>query len=901
VEQHPTQADAALLIEHPRVFLSFRKCQIRRNGVTVYKSPFGSDIDAPFLSGGAISVILDVAIINMTVLDCTLLENSVTSSVKAARVSGGAIYFETKSTESALAIYNSSFESCSAAGGTLSAPIARMGLCFGGTVGIRASCVIDIRASNFTGSKCYGGSGGLLGAQTHGGAVSVECTFAAPMTLSLIGCQFSSNFVYVDSGSGKRDLVASGGALYVDLQPFMQISSMTIANCSFIENYAQSDASTAGGAMIIRGSGIDFLSPLIFSGCKFVGNRIITTPKPGSQIGSIHGGAVSLKLDVSYASQIVFSSTLFLGNTISSARDEYEEVSGGALHSEITHSFPPQVPLDQFQIEGCNFTNNFLQGPNAKGGALAMVGVFFAKVDRSLWKGNTIQCITSHRQETACYGGAVAVQFSKLNNRLDVDDSSALFSDSAFIDNHLAFVSAPSCQPIRGGALSLRTLSGKDLYVRRTSSSLSNCLFEGNAAMGAKSGGGAVHIDGPATNLTSCRFKSNSAAGQAAEGGALFSESTFASISLSSFDSHHTSVAAFSQCDSVNSGGTLSLHGARMQLFSIINSTISNSYSARGGAIFVAASSRLDHPFVFQNVSIANSHASHAGGAIFVGLPCAAVDPNFVEVCRAIEQNVFNVSAEEYGSVCASTVVSVDSSPPIDSNSTIQVAPGQPLKFSFVYLDLFGGRVYDPRSYIIAALSNHSTSVKLHANTPQDRAIMGIDREMTFPELTITGSKNATATVEFAAPIDDEWCKSLTFRLKANFRLISCLPSHFAIDNQTCQLCPAQTYSIDGSSSHCHPCDEDGHGSESSQEYSCLMSHPDVADDSVHNDWEIVEGFYPFPALDVVEELVRCPNHACLPFQCTVRSDSVSSSLVPFNHAYISTAICSGARTQLGS
>jgi hypothetical protein len=112
-----------------------------------------------------------------------------------------------------------------------------------------------------------------------------------------------------------------------------------------------------------------------------------------------------------------------------------------------------------------------------------------------------------------------------------------------------------------------------------------------------------------------------------------------------------------------------------------------------------------------------------------------------------------------------------------------------------------------------------------------------------------------------------------------------CLPGYFSSlkgSKMTCEMCPAHTYTILSNQTACEPCSERKIETLES-EYSCLQS-PELLGQE-YNDlepettiryrdrlWRISEGFYPLPSLDDPEELEVCPNEACLPFLCSVRS-----------------------------
>jgi hypothetical protein len=851
--------------------------------VSIRRSAFGSELDSPFISGGAISINLHTSVVRTTISACILASNSVSSKIKAGRVSGGAIYFASTSRESKLVIERTAIVRNSANAGETLLALARSGLCFGGAIAVRSISSVNIFLSNFTTNECVGGQGGSLGSQSHGGALSVNLSPSNSVDttnetlIDVIGCIFTENAVKRGYGGGANP-VATGGAIDVEFQAFYVVSGIRISKSLFVGNMAQSYGSIAGGAISIRaGPGISLLSPLSISDCEFSFNKIYSEDKMADGVGIVLlGGALHLDLEIDHASPVALSDSQFVGNVISGGYMD-RQLSGGAAYFRITHLDAPNKPLRQLLVRDCNFSSNIASGLNAHGGAMTLAGIFFANISRSVWNGNRVACIGTTGAEL-CIGGALSIEFQKYSSRQDVNEANVTIGDNIFWRNQVNADFAGGCAAIGGGATSLfssgATQPGRHVYGQAV---CLNSTFEENYVSGGAASGGALLILNTFTTVANSSFQHNTASGSAAKGGAILANWPI-SIQDSAFLDHNSSATESLDCgNGLGFGGTLylsSIHPSDRNNridFGLRNVSISASQADCGGALFLSTAQEYDQPWRVANVSISDSFARKSGGALFADLSCRSTAADISDACDILQTSSLRVSALEYGDLCASTVVSLQSAAP-EANRTRFVATGQPLRYSFFFIDMFGNRVYGEQNYIVATLSDHSPSVKLHTNNALDRALMELNREMVFPELSISGWQGSHATIAFEAFVEEsKQCSDRHLLTKnAVLEIASCLPTYYAIDNSTCQLCPSQTYSI---GDHCEPCDEEKVASE---DYSCLTAAEDAKFPTTSHlpYWEIAEGYYPSPAPDEVEELVRCPNHACLPFECSVRNVS---------------------------
>jgi hypothetical protein len=364
----------------------------------------------------------------------------------------------------------------------------------------------------------------------------------------------------------------------------------------------------------------------------------------------------------------------------------------------------------------------------------------------------------------------------------------------------------------------------------------------------------------------------NSVFGSGTKGGAISVQAwSKLRVSSSTFIANNVSSFINRICISDSRGGTFSFGGNTHQQVTIEDSIILGSRAQLGGAIVVSGVQNLVAPFSFKNLTILNSSATEAGGALFVETECDSESRLYADLCDLISEHALNVSAAVYGDVCASSPVALSL---YQADKTKQfVASGQPTRLSFFLQDIFGNNAYYLQNYVIAHLS--STGAKMLTRSPQDKAQVGSDKLMTFDDLSIFAREGANVSVNFEGIAEQRSCPDVPLSLRLDFAVISCLPTYFTLHDDTCELCPTHTYTLDGSSGDCMPCSDGEVAEDAASEYSCLtLASTDLENGENSNPsrfWKVSEGFYPVPSLDKPEELERCPNHACLPFACEVR------------------------------
>lgn len=204
------------------------------------------------------------------------------------------------------------------------------------------------------------------------------------------------------------------------------------------------------------------------------------------------------------------------------------------------------------------------------------------------------------------------------------------------------------------------------------------------------------------------------------------------------------------------------------------------------------------------------------------------------------------------------------------------VASGEKVLLQFRMLDIFNNSIRLPSTTVTASLhGNTSSSVRMRSGENLNLVYSDHNGIYSFDEFSLLGSPGSAAKVDFS-PQGASLCEAIpSVPISSRFRIASCLPSYtHMMSSGVCEPCPARTYQLLANQSECRPCSEEVGSSESSLDsYSCLIS-PEFRE-SHHNDdqrrYEIEAGFYPSPSLEAPTDLLKCPNHACLSFECIVR------------------------------
>jgi hypothetical protein len=321
------------------------------------------------------------------------------------------------------------------------------------------------------------------------------------------------------------------------------------------------------------------------------------------------------------------------------------------------------------------------------------------------------------------------------------------------------------------------------------------------------------------------------------------------------------------------SGGTLAL--AAPMTVELLNVTISDTKARDGGAVLIANAITPNLGDIhIVNTTISRSVAKGAGGGVFFDFICSFDDGSFkriIDICSSFAFD--NVNAAGYGDLCASPSLYFI----LVTNSASQrggiwfTAPADKLPLSFALLDAFNNTVRMSSIRVDASLSEPA-QVKMRSGAAQDAVFSSPDGSFTFDDFSLLGNTSALAEVQFGTAAMSICAVSRIPPIKMRFQISACLPSYTLVGG-VCEPCPSHTYALSPNPAACIPCQEEATHQEISDSYSCLMS-PDTkseAEEHRSHSFEVAEGFYPSPHLEDPDELLECPNEACLPFQCNVR------------------------------
>jgi hypothetical protein len=464
------------------VSILFKDSSVTRNAVQISMLQDRTDLESPFLSGGAISINFRLLAVNMTVTNSSFVKNEITSTTKTAGVSGGAIELTSSSEKSALTMSNTFFDSNRALGGKIVAAVPRTGLCFGGAVSVRSICSVSMDNMNFTKNICAGGEGGTSGAQAHGGAISVVYPPNTPLSgngISISNSSFYFNRVLLSFSSGSTELLATGGAIHIDLDTARAVDGIDISDCNFTSNMISSSSSGAGGGLFIRGYQISHFARSVSIARNSFRKNSVGSLSGSAAIASqiLQGGAVSLTVTFNGFARVSVVDSVFESNRVKSLKSQ---TSAGALHLEVSQP-ESDDPRDRIIISRCNFTQNSSEGPRAFGAAMTLSGVFYATVCDSIWIENELMCEQEgHGSDTPCRGGAVHVFFHEIIAGASSPNSRVSFNNCNFSRNALL---NSQCSTVLGGAVSLVTA----VYSREVSASFFKCNFDLNVLTGSYS------------------------------------------------------------------------------------------------------------------------------------------------------------------------------------------------------------------------------------------------------------------------------------------------------------------------------------------------------------------------------------------------------------------------------
>lgn len=574
------------------------------------------------------------------------------------------------------------------------------------------------------------------------------------------------------------------------------------------------------------------------------------------------GAGVSLVFD--FAANPRFFNCNFTENTAWGNFGLFQALGGGLYM---------KPPNDQAAvISGSIFANNALAAfGRAAGAGIFAETIFTGSIDLNLTESQFLNNSATCQGETEswfCAGGAIHAGSSRDTIRV-VRSTFEL----NVIDSH-------SCSgESRGGAI-----------YSPGSTSVVESHFVGNGVRGDRAFGGALSIAHAA--VKNCSFSGNwIRAYFAGFGGAIRAEGANFTIQDSSLDASFAVTSRSSDnlidCGRIwgsvvnrglfaagTFGGSISIDSASW--VRVTNVSIANSRADRGGGIALSnPPAGIASSYVAPRC--ANCSASVTGGGVFLFDAAAGVHA----VLRAVCAPGFcqNCSATLYGGNCSTAPTKFVSTP---SNPLI-VSPQQRARFSFSFVDALGQKVVGIEEPMSVALlrSVPEGILSLQSGSPRDAVLSDATGEFVFPNLAIFSPPNSTALLEFssATPMLNRERRPLIWKNTLNISVVvaSCLPGYFSSSSKNssspwefaCQSCIAGTYKLTGRSNrHSQECLRCGEEEGEHAEKGCL-SLPSASD--YDRFWTVASGFYPIPTLQSPSELARCPNHACLPFECVVR------------------------------
>ncbi|MBE6506271.1 MAG: DUF11 domain-containing protein, partial [Methanobrevibacter millerae] len=434
--------------------------------------------------------------------------------------------------------------------------------------------------SDITSSSTIRGSTFINNSAINGGAIYINADL-----INILSSTFSFNNASLD-----------GGAVYVDGDFVYLIDS----------NFTNNTAGDDGGALHWNGNNG------IIDNITCINNKGISADKSDGDTSSTRGGTLCLT-----GSNVSLSNSLF---TQSSAyMDEGKDsskVDGGALFvtgndvnitntkfnycTAINGGGALYIIGNNTQIDNCAFDSC-----NASDGAALYVEGIGCKLYNTsfenniagddggaiYWQGSNgiitnITCINNKGISANKSDGDTS---STRGGTICLTGSNVTISESTFSLCQAYMDSGKNSSKVDGGAL---FITGDDV-------SVIGCEFDRCVA---SNNGGSIYIIGNDVNILSCIFDNSTAL----NGGAIYVAGTNANINASKFKTNKAS----------QRGGSIFVEGDGA---SIINSTIENTQSLIGGAIYISGNSTFVDDCSFnQNTGSDDAGTGGSGGAIYV-------------------------------------------------------------------------------------------------------------------------------------------------------------------------------------------------------------------------------------------------------------------------------------------
>eukprot|EP01122_Echinamoeba_exundans_P011670 TRINITY_DN4718_c0_g1_i1.p1 TRINITY_DN4718_c0_g1~~TRINITY_DN4718_c0_g1_i1.p1 ORF type:complete len:1760 (-),score=229.92 TRINITY_DN4718_c0_g1_i1:4961-9508(-) len=790
----------------------------------------------------------------------------------------------------------------------------------GGAVGTEGYVEINIVDSLFTNNTCMGGSGGAVGGDSLGAAVSVtipidtEVRFAMP-PISITNTTFFGN--YAVGGAAFRDLIdrggsrAFGGAVHIFLGLGVT-TPINIQNCSFYQNsvLGGSFGYGYGGAFSLLSAGSTAERPIKFTNLFFQENKAMG--------GYAYGGAMSLTGYLGGRDGASFQHVTFRGNSAIGGVEGPEifddptskikhrmyaanVAEGGAIYL-ATNRGPWDGPgfLQNSRFDDSYFLNNMAVNID-----LDYLGLLDSEiVTKGLVTGGAISAKELHNMDFKnCFFGentAIGAAGSAVFGGALYSNNAKVIS-TTFRENRALtqVVQDPQiAATVSGGAAACFFLN------------CDHCLFESNTVNGSNPRGGAIFVSHSVT-LMSCIIRNSfveSVFGSATGGGAFVDDlldavPIRANIVLSIFD--HNIAVANGKGDS-SFGGGLSLplddHSG------LLLTNLTKNQADFGGGLYI---STLYHRSYRYSPYFEGNTANKAGASIFINtnndVDNRDWEPSLLGtvVRRNITFDMDNIARmcneSEHGPIrpgsdfCATPIEKLVVYRPTPD----RIWPGMLFSTKLKFLDLLGHTAVAPSAIIrvtaaaaytvpvfetdFGGESEFNATYDLGHSNAETPSLEGV---YLFSGLRVRLAPGMTVRLNFTSKFADGPTAILypTYRPTPNrtyenpiFQTVSiaqCPPGyllrHLSGQEYDCARCPPGTYTIgsQGAEEECLSCSSGSHGHSILGD--CLIAPDSLVEDA--EVWTIQPGFYPISAEDrYIDAIFACPNrHACLGSNCSL-------------------------------
>ena len=403
--------------------------------------------------------------------------------------------------------------------------------------------------------------------------------------------------------NGHNDYNYEGGAIHIDGS-----AQYTIINCTFIHNWADDyggaiyngahNALTIINSTFESNSADDMYGGAVYS----AGSCIVENSTFVSNSAYENGGAIFSSSSVDVYNCIFDSNTALdhSGGAInvwdnvtavnSIFRNNYAEMDGGAIDCE------------NVSISGCLFESNKVQDT---GGAIYSYGLIY--LDNSTFKYNS-----AGDAGGAIRGGKIFINYNQdenqsfntffIGNEADIGGAIYILDKKLYVKN-TEFSSNKAL--VDGGAIYSSCDSPRE------GPTVTNCLFEGNKATGAKSQcyGGAIRCKDCDVYIENSTFKDNYAEDY---GGAVYADNIFVNNNQGSNDAFNTFFINNKAKD--NDGGAL---------YSEYNIDVKNTLFTGngayedGGAIFCCDDAYITNSLFESNIADGAKSSQCEGGAVY--------------------------------------------------------------------------------------------------------------------------------------------------------------------------------------------------------------------------------------------------------------------------------------------